>query len=162
MSNTEAAIDKSQHDYGNIFNVLEMTDDYQQHKPLFMNQQEMIPTQIVDRIKFILRLYAKWINIKLDNAENEPDDVMDIHDIIDTALSSEYGIAQFISDYRYIVNDNRQILPYHDEDVNTNTESDLDCDIDNCYLANRINRNRLEMSRYNNRVNALFFVNDNK
>ena len=143
-----------------IFKIIDV--DHQTIIKLF-NQydphQAIDPEQCVERMLFIQKMYCQWIKIKTNN-NNEDNIIMDIYDIIDDELGENYGIGEFLKDYKYLVHDNRNCLPFHDDEEQDDDKS-LECDMNECFIHNRINRNRGRISRNNKVRSQLFFVNDN-
>ena len=118
--------------------------------PLFAEyspNDEINERDCLDRIKFILKLYQNWINVKTKNEEK----IMDIYDVINSELSSNYDISGFLKDYRYIVSQNRDIVAKYDGDQS------LECDIESCYVQTRINRDKGQFAANNNKRRQLFF-----
>ena len=149
----------------NIFEKLNMSQDYQKNKKLFNEYREnekINDEKCVERLKFVLRIYKEWIRIKTN--EQNDDKIIDIYDIINDKLDKKnYGIAGFLRDFRYLVSIKRAILPYMNDsgDVGDGVEAvkddlDLDCDIDSCFVCNRLNRNRSDMTINNDKRLKLF------
>ena len=112
----------------------------------------------VERIKFICKLYQQWIKHKQENSDIIS---IGIYDIIDNEFNDNYDINLFLDDYRFITHKHRDILPYDDVNQSSKEKGDeLECDIDS-YIIQRMNRNKGDMSRNNQKRQEMFFVSAN-
>ena len=141
----------------NIFNRLSVDVEYQRCIKLFTQYQQTQPidaSKCVSRIIFIQKMYMRWIKIKSNGNNIE---IMGIYDIILNELSDKYSIAEFLRDYKYLVYDNRNSLPFHDEE---NEQESIECNINECFIHNRINRHRGEISTHSDLRSVLFFADE--
>eukprot|EP01084_Bolivina_argentea_P277649 474095_1 len=104
----------------------------------------------VERVKFILNVYGKWIEMKQTNGVGYG---VDIYDIINSLLSPNYKFINFLMDYNYVSN-NKHLLPYID-DVK-NVDDDV-CDIHKCFVMDRHERPKEYYTIHQNKRNKLFF-----
>ena len=118
----------------------------------------------VERMKFISMLYQQWIKHKKQNSDIVS---VGIYDIIDNAFGDYYDIKRFLDDYRFITQQQRDMLPYDDDDMGATNDEEkvgsdlLTCDIDSCYIMKRTERNKAEMTRFNHKRNEMFFIKNN-
>ena len=110
---------------------------------------------IVSRFKFIDKLYRKWVELKRNGECG-----VDIYEIIDTKLDEMYSVDSYLNDFRYIVSTNRDALGYDDleHDDDGKEDDDLQCDINDCFVVKRSERDRAMMSKNEQERNSLFFV----
>ena len=144
-----------------IFDQLDLKKDYQKNKSLFdikqKQNQKINGTECIKRIRFICKVYMKWIEIKSNQVIHQNNiKIMSIYDIINNKLSDNYNINRFLDDYRFITYHRRDILPFHDDE---NDEIE-ECDINSCYIDSRNQRNKTQMATNNNLRNEMFFIND--
>ena len=138
-------------DQGYIYQCLDMKDQYEINSRLFTKynrHNKITDLDCLNRLKFILRLYQNWIKIKTKDEE----EVMDIYDVVNQALSKSYTMIDFLRDFRYIVSQNRDILLQYSGDQS------LECDIESCYVERRLNRNKCKLEVSDNQRRQLFFI----
>ena len=140
----------------NVFKRLNVYEDYQNCIKLFSNYQEngkINASECVERMTFIQKVYMQWIKTK---KSKDNDNIIDIYDVISKQFGDEYSINEFLRDYKYLVHENRNCLPYHDEE----DDESINCNINECFIHNRVHRDRGRISRNNNIRTQLFFVNN--
>ena len=106
-----------------IYSKLNVSLHFDENKEFFNKyspNDEVDPSECVNRILFILRLYQNWVNHQIQNQQQENMTIMDIYDIIDLELSDNYNINYFLNDFRYITYHNRDCIRNIDEEL-------LDC-----------------------------------
>ena len=107
----------------------------------------------VERVIFVSKLYQQWIKYKKENSDGVS---VGIYDIIQNHFGDRYNIDQFLEDYRFITHKRRDILGFHDD--NEKGLDSLKCDIESCYITNRTNRKKSNMTQNNQQRDKMFFV----
>eukprot|EP01084_Bolivina_argentea_P152383 265834_1 len=128
----------------NIFNQLGLGQEYKDSKSLFESKESKINgDNSVERIKFVLKTYSKWIKAK----RNKHKINVNMYDLINIGFGKTYGMNGFLRDYIYVTHTNRGCFGYDNINNNENeTKSkDFECDIDTCFIVSRSNRNKNKM-----------------
>eukprot|EP01084_Bolivina_argentea_P112223 200168_1 len=70
----------------------------------------------------------------------------------------------FLRDYIYATHINRGCFGYDniDNDENESKSKDFECDINNCFIVARSNRNKNQMGQHNKKRRILFFIDEDK
>ena len=113
--------------------------------------------EVVPRFKFIDAVYRKWVELKRGGGECE----VDIYDLIDSKLSGDYNVESLLNDFRFIVSTNREALGFHDlknDDDGKEEDDDSECNVNDCFVVNRSERNKATMTRNEQKRKDLFFV----
>ena len=90
-------------DTQNIFDKLELRQEYEINKSVFKHVQkamdDMNEDDCIERISFILRVYSKWLKLQNEQelqsqAQSQAQSQLaDIYDIIDDYISDSYDFA---------------------------------------------------------------------
>ena len=79
---------------------------------------------------------------------------MNMLDLIEDGFGSEYDVNSFLNDYRFMVHTERDAAGYYEDEG----DDGLLCDIDDCYVVQRSNRNKGRMTKHGNERKQLFFI----
>ena len=97
----------------------------------------------LERVQCISLIYYSWVQIKNEQRKNS-NEIADIYDIIDKSVSKSYSFNHFVKDYKYIMNNSREILSFSDE---TKESDSYICKGDKCFIGLRHERDRSKFSK---------------
>ena len=166
----ETAMVAVQHSDGDIMRALELLMRLQSEVPAEgihkikvtkpLTEREWLQKEeraTVRRFKFIDAVYRKWVELKRGGGECDED----IYELIDSKLSEKYNVESFLNDFRFIVSTNRGALGYDElkeGDDGKEEDDDLECNVNDCFMVKRSERNRARMTRHDQKRKNLFFV----
>ena len=116
----------------------------------YYNVKEKKSDVRVERVKFVLMIYSKWIKMKQSSQINNQGINIDIYDIIEYNISSKYNFNSFMNDYKYVM-EHKSLLGYDNDDEND--KKDNICDVNDCFIIGRQERPKY----HKNDTNQLFF-----
>ena len=103
------------------------------------------------RLKTISRIYKLYIN---QNSIKRKNIQISFYDFINDELSNRYNFDNLLQDFKYITKNKHLLI--QDE---LNGDSEYNCRAENCYMVNRIERDRSSINSIKNGQFArLFFI----
>ena len=102
----------------------------------------------VDRIKFILKMYRKWMDAQPQS------DCLRMHDIMDNHLDSSYNLTHFLSDYHWMTKMKTDLLSHFVSDA----DDDDGCSASQCMLIDRNERDRDYFGGNRTQRDRLYFI----
>ncbi len=106
------------------------------------------PLSALQRIKFIDRIYRRWLESEHQGKGG------DIYDAVDSGISTEYNFKRFLGDFRVILQ-NEDVLIEDDDGGDT-----MECDGSSCHSMRRSLRDRSYRQSTTKPIDDVFFVDD--
>merc|ERR550532_2493288 len=107
----------------------------------------------VDRVRFVVRVYLKWIRFtKSLNGAMSDDDGIDIVDLIDNELPGKYSFIDFQVDFGRILKNNDLLK------MESDTVLDAECTESDSFILRRHQRPKDWYSRNGDKMDSLFFT----
>ena len=107
-------------------------------------------THCVDRVRFVVNVYLKWI--RFTKSLNEEDDGIDINDLMENELPGKYSFIDLQVDFGRILRNNDLLK------VDGDTVIDSECKESDEFIVRRHERPKDWYSRNGDKMDSLFFM----
>ena len=140
-----------------VLNLLGISDEdgslEKERMVLFEGKKEKKEDEALQRIKWLMRIYRRWIGMK----EAAQSGRFGFVEAVTVGMEGQYSFTELLADFQFILK-NKNVLF---EDEKTRAQSESECDAESCFILSRSQREKDSQNESGNALKEWFFGDGN-